>query len=56
MFTQTLPPNSNADFTGNPSLGEDVYIPLLFYDPVSFPHEIELKKYFFIKIKSDPQK
>lgn len=47
MFSQALPPNSNDDFTGNPSLGEDVYISLLFYDPVSFPQEIKLKKFFF---------
>lgn len=48
MFSQTLPPNRNADFTGNPRLGEDFYIPLLFYDPVSFSQDIELKKKIFL--------
>lgn len=48
MFSQVLPANSNIGFTGNPNLGEGFYIPLLFYDPVSFPQETELK-FFLLK-------
>ena len=55
MFSKALPPNSNVGFTGNPNLGESFCVPLLFYDLVSFPQELELKK-FFTKTKSDPQK
>lgn len=56
MFSQALPANSNSGFTGNPNLDEGFYISLLFYDPVTFPQETELKFFFFTKTKSDPQK
>lgn len=45
MFSKALPPNSNVGFTGNPNLGESFCVPLLFYDLVSFPQELELKKF-----------